>query len=83
MKTEELTDYVENFRRRVLADALQEATANYWNRRAETLQAAMPREGDFVGLASPELIEAQKMRLAEAVLACRYRAVVSLGGGLE
>jgi hypothetical protein len=35
MKPTELYDYVEHFRMRVLQDALQEATAGYWNRRAE------------------------------------------------
>lgn len=35
----DLPEYVDNFRRRVLADALQEATAAYWLRRAETFAA--------------------------------------------
>lgn len=34
MRLDELEEYVEHFRRRVLQDALAEATAAYWRRRA-------------------------------------------------
>jgi hypothetical protein len=34
MRLEELDDYVEHFRKRVLQEALASATAAYWRRRA-------------------------------------------------
>lgn len=34
-----LDDYIANFQRRVLQDALLEATATYWRRRADTFAA--------------------------------------------
>ncbi len=37
--TLDLAAHVENFTRRVMQDALAEATANYWIRRAETFEA--------------------------------------------
>ncbi len=35
----DLTEYVEHFRGRVMQDALTEATAAYWTRRAEQFEA--------------------------------------------
>jgi len=83
VRLRDLEEHVAHFRRRVMADALQEATAAYWRRRAETFQAAMPRATDFTGQASAEDIEARRMRLAAVTLACRQRAVFMLGGEVE
>lgn len=83
MKVDDLNEYVEHFRYRVMADALQEATANYWRRRARTFRDALPRPDDFTGQASPEEIEAQRMRVAAAILACSQRATVMIGGEIE
>lgn len=80
VKLTDLDDYVDNFRRRVLADALQEATAAYWRRRSQAFADAMPRPGDYTGRATPEQIEAQRQRIAASALACAQRAAVSLGG---
>jgi len=76
-----LGEYVEHFRTRVLQDALTEATREYWTRRAQTFEAAMPRPGDFTGRATPEDLTAQRERLASTAAACRQRAAVSLVGG--
>jgi len=38
-------DYLDHFRARVLQDALNEATAAYWLRRAETFEDARTRPG--------------------------------------
>lgn len=78
----DLTDYIEHFRRRVLQDALAEATANYWRRRAETFDAALPRAGDFTGRATSDDIERRRYRVAASALACRQRAALSMGGEL-
>lgn len=42
-------EYVENFRRRVLQDALTQATASHWRRRADQLEAARPVLGEYYG----------------------------------
>lgn len=42
---------LDHFRARILQDALTEATAHYWIRRAEAFEAAAPRPGDYHGLA--------------------------------
>ena len=83
MRVADLDAYVEHFRHRVLQDALTEATCAYWNRRAEVFEAAIPRAGDFTGSATPEEIEDRRMRVAAMTLACRQRAALSLGGGIE
>ncbi len=79
----QLPDYVEHFRFRVLQDALTEATADHWRRRATSFDAALPRPDDFTGRATPESIEEQRMRVAATALACRQRAVFMLGGEVE
>ncbi len=47
----DLTAYIEHFRARVLQDALAEATANYWIRRAETFEAVGNPRCDEIALA--------------------------------
>lgn len=80
MRLEELPEHVEHFRARVMADALQEATAAYWRRRARALTAALPRPDDYTGRATPEQIEERRQRVASAALACNQRAALMLGG---
>lgn len=48
---EALADYVEHFGKRVLQDALNEATASYWNRRAEQFEAVGNARCDAIALA--------------------------------
>lgn len=76
-----MIEHVEQFRKRVVQDALAEATAAYWQRRAEEFDAALPRPGDYPGEATPEEREARRQRVAQTALACRQRAAVSLIGG--
>ncbi len=47
----ELSAAIEHFRARVLQDALAEATAAYWNRRAETFAAVGNARCDEIALA--------------------------------
>ena len=57
----QLGDYIEHFRARVLQDALNEATASYWRRRAE----------DFAKVGTPEcdaIAEACRNKAAVALL---------------
>lgn len=74
----DLTEYVAHFRERVLQDALNEATASYWTRRAETFEAARHRPGiDYPGRATLDELRARWCALTETAQACRARAQVS------
>ena len=82
----DLSKYVDggrlaHFTARILADAMSEGTAIFWERRAREFDAAAPRPGDFRGRASDaELAEAGR-RCREAAAACRARASLE-GPGL-
>lgn len=69
-----------HFRARVLADALTEATRGYWHRRAATFDDAAPRPGDFNGRATPDQLEAARVRCLDAAQACRNRATLEEPG---
>lgn len=66
-----LTLDLDHFRARVLQDALSEATAAYWRRRAATFLWAAPRPGDFTGQASAD-------ELAEQAEGCQATAEACL-----
>ena len=66
--------YMEHFGRRVLLDALNEAPATYWRRRAEALRAARHREGDYLPDDRLEAARAKWRQLTEAAAACDARA---------
>lgn len=82
MKATDLPEYVEHFRQRVLQDAFLSASADYWRRRAETFEAAMPREDDYTGQATPDEIQRRRDRLNETAFACRVKAELMIGGRL-
>lgn len=68
------SEYLDDFARRVLQDAMTEATAAYWLRRAAELEAARPRPGDFNGNATEAELAARDRRLANDAEGCRQRA---------
>ena len=75
--------YLERFGRRVLQDALSEASAAYWRRRANDLRAARHRAGDFL---PPGRLEAARTRwreLTEAARACENKATFLEAYGRE
>lgn len=72
-----LADEVEHFRRRVLQEALCEALAAQWERRAGTLRWAQPRAGEFQGRATTEELRDRWRRLEEQARACENRAQVA------
>lgn len=76
-----LAENVEHFRQRVLHDALSEALAAYWRRRAEMLEWAMPRAGDFHGRSTRRELEERWAQLRAEAEACRNRARVAEFGG--
>lgn len=68
--------WLETFTRRVLADALCEASARYWLRRAEVLEAAAPRPDDFHGHATREELSAAWRRCMADARRCRTHAAL-------
>lgn len=78
-------EYLDQFVRRIIVDALNEATATYWQHTARQLEAACWRPGDFTGHATGEDLTARDRRLHEAAQACRAKgllAVETFGGEL-
>jgi hypothetical protein len=80
--------HVENLQRRVLQDAMTEATAVYWRRRAEQWRLALPWPGDYLGTESTPLTRAARRRRVEAIVAaCEAKALVieryGLGADIE
>ncbi len=76
-----LAEYLDQFVRRIVLDALAEAEAAYWRRRARDLEAAMSRPGDYPGNATRDELSARDRRLREVACACRNRAAVAVHGG--
>jgi hypothetical protein len=63
----------------VLQDALTEATAGYWIRRAEQFEAAAPRRGEYHGSATADQVMATRARCIATAQACRLHAQLILG----
>ena len=70
-------DYIESFTKRVVQDALKEATAAYWRRRAAVFRDARPRTGDYNGRATARDLRDRKRRLTAIADACEGRAYFS------
>lgn len=80
-----IADYFKGFARRVVEDALNEATPIYWEKRAETFEAARRRPCDFTGTATGDELSVRDRALRETAQACRARAqlaVLTFGGEL-
>ena len=69
---------LEHFAERLLADALAEATAAFWLRRAAEIDRARHRPGDFPGTVTEAQRRERDDRLAATALACRRRAQLAL-----
>jgi len=69
-------DIAEPIRRRVVQDAMNDALACTWRRRAELFEWARPRPGDFNGNAgAAEMAERDRLLAAQAK-ACRNKAIL-------
>lgn len=66
----------ETFARRVIADALCEANAAYWSRRASVFEDAAPRPGDFHGKATRDELDAAWRRCMADAARCRRHAAL-------
>jgi len=69
---------VDHFGARVLQDALAEATAAYWRKRAADYERARSRPGDYQGQATAAQIAVADARLTAQADACRARAAAAL-----
>ena len=69
-----LANYLDHFRSRVLQDALTDATAAYWLRRAQAFDEAAPRPGDDTGGATPAELDERRQRCEATARACRAHA---------
>ena len=75
-----LAEYLDQFVRRIVLNAINEADATYWLRRACELEAGMSRPDDYAGNATREELAARNRRLREVACACRNRAAVAAHG---
>jgi hypothetical protein len=72
-----------HFQARVIQDAVAEASALQWERRAGMLEWARPRVDDFPGEASVKDRQARWSILTQQARACRnHAALLRMGGGL-
>ncbi len=74
-----------NLGRRMVQDMLTEATASYWEGRAEVLADVVAAPGEFIGQATAEDITALNTRAADDALRCRRHAALlrSMARGTE
>jgi len=63
-----------HFAARVIQDALTEAEAAGWERRARAFEEAAPRSTDFNGRATPAELEERSRRCLAVAAACRHKA---------
>jgi hypothetical protein len=71
-----LTIDLDHFAARVLQDALTEATAGYWERRAQQFEDAAPCEDDDHGRASHDELDAAWERCQDIAQACKLHAAL-------
>ncbi len=74
MRTTVPADWSDSFRRRILQDSMQEATATYWIHRARQLERGLPQPGDHRGTATPAQEAARVAALRSAIDACYNHA---------
>jgi hypothetical protein len=74
---------LDHFRARILQDALTEATAAYWLRRAEQFEAAAPQPTDYSGHASQEQLTKAWVQCQTAASTCRRHAELIMQGRPE
>jgi hypothetical protein len=80
MLTTHLADHLAHFQARVVQDALNEASAAYWLRRADAYEAAAhPRPADWLGFhTSTAERAARRQRMHDTAAAFRAKAAVCL-----
>lgn len=71
-----IVNRVNHFQWRVIQDALSSATATFWRKRAEQLEAARPTPGDYFGRAISGEVAIRDQRLARQAQNCRDHATI-------
>ncbi len=74
-------DIDEQLRKRAAQQAILQAEAWHWSKRAEEFHAAAPRPGDYNGRATPEMLAAAAERCRATALACRRKSRIPRVGG--
>jgi len=77
----DLVEHLDHFALRVIREGILDAEAAHFMRRAEMLEWARPRAGDWHGSSTRAELRARYDRLTEEAQACRNRARVSVIGG--
>ncbi len=67
---------LDHFRARVLQDALTEATADYWQQRAQAFEDAAPRLDEYHGHATREQLNDAWIQCMATAEACRRHAIL-------
>lgn len=70
------------YRVRWLEQLITEASADYWERRAATFDAARPRPTDYHGRATPADLARQDQRCRDTAAACRSHASLLRQSGM-
>ena len=76
-------DVAEAVRVRAAEEALSDALASTWRRRAELLEWARPRPGEYAGGATAAELAERDRRLARQAEACRNKATLLETGLLD
>lgn len=76
LPVQDTESWPETFARRVLADALCEASAKYWEHRAETFEWCAPRADDYHGQATRDELNAAWLRCMADARRCRAHAAL-------
>ena len=76
-------DLDERMRVRAVQEAVSNAAAYTWTRRAEAYESALSRDGDFRGQATAEQIAERDRRLAAQARACRAKSTLLQLGLLD
>lgn len=72
-----VSDRADRIVRAALLDAMLDGERRFWQRRADVLDQAKPRPGDFHGRADRDDLRARWHELDQAARACRARAHVA------
>lgn len=67
---------LDNFQLRVIRDAMNEATREYWIGRAQDFVKVLPREGDFLGQSTPAQREERRQRTLQTIRNCLHRSTL-------
>lgn len=78
-----LDDHLTQFGLRTIQQCITESMSIYWIGRAETLEAARYKHGDFIGQATTEEIQARDADLTLAATNCRRHAKLLDAGHID